>query len=232
MQDFAELVNNPWVNVLWVSCLDRPRTIGEISSKWGYANQLVFTRNEEIIKAAIDAGLFSIVGEIPKDKGTIKLYRAEAKRYLDIGKALYPESKDQSKSNSTEFFDNKELLDILFDFDKIRALCFKDRDIASKWGFKIPGAIILDLGTLYWALKKSKIKASEIAPEDYERFTRLISKTEPLDFISYNSQLLQRKDIDNVFRLIEKEGIPKNPVFNQIREGLDEMARIMRKYSR
>jgi len=209
--------------IIFVSCLDKPRSLQQVMKAWGYNAQAGALYRPDILKEMMDIGMIKIAGVRKHvfyyslfdwlDREIIRVIEKEKdlgkNPFHDLTFPIFEPLKERSKRKKLiSFLDSEKVRQTFFKLERVKTLFRNSHEIARRYGANL---IFYPLvGLMYYKLFDKKTR------KQYEKLLIAIGYIQPL--VSILNTLGYLKSID------EKE-LEDIEVIPEIKEILVNMAK-------
>jgi membrane protein CcdC involved in cytochrome C biogenesis len=181
-------------NILWVSCLDKERSIREIAETWKYKSPIGFYR-DFLPQKMVEMKLWKIV----KIEMREAHYQSIFDGYFDWLKQLEPDDEKvnlliKDKEIFLKFFEENKTL--LFSLDLVKIFFKNDVESAKELGHLLPMISLSTIISLCYFVKKGI--ASEKNYNDLPGIFSMLNILQIIDFRGYVRELLKRLSLDKL----------------------------------
>jgi hypothetical protein len=181
-------------NILWVSCLDKERTIKEVAETWKYKSPIGFYR-DFLPQKMVEMKLWKIAKVFKREA----YYQSIFDGYFDWLKQLEPDDEKvnlliKEKEIFLKFFEENK--DLLFSLDLVKIFFKNDVESAKEQGHLLPMISLSAIISLCYFVKKGIV-----SDKNYSNLPVLFSLFNifpNIDFGNYVSELLKRLSLDKL----------------------------------
>ena len=181
-------------NILWVSCLEKERSIKQVAETWKYKSPIGFYR-DFLPQKMVEMKLWKIV----KIEMREAYYQSIFDGYFDWVKRLEPDDEKvnlliKEKEIFLKFFEENKTL--LFSLDLVKIFFKNDIESAKEQGHLLPMIALSTIISLCYFVKKGI--ASEKNYDNLPKLFSLFNIFQTVDFGGYVSELLKRLSLDKL----------------------------------